>query len=603
MYTKLSNGTVIYRNEQAMRRKRFHQETPVSSGPKRAAIYCRVSTEKQRGKSDEDNKLSLEDQEVACRRRCAECGYVVDERYVVREVSSGDFLHRPQLEEVYEAVKRGEIDLLLMYNVSRFARNSENATYHYVRAVKVHQISIEFLDAPPSGLEKFHFAFKSIFAEEERNEIMRRTLEKKRERVTKRGLLLPGAWPLFGYTWDNEAKKSRYLIDEEAAAIVRRIFALAASGMSTTAICRLLNAEGVQTPSAYQHARGRWPDSRQVSPHWWQARISGLLHTPAYWGEHAAFRHAHKNVVELNPVTGKYEAFHEVQIRSSNDPSVVPLSPDICPPLIEKWQAEAAHQRMAANKTEAGKYGGTKEAALLRGGYVLCGYCNRPMYCRNGDRSHLPLYYCRSIREKQEGRPGGCPRRGFVVSHLSLDQAVWQDVVAYFSDPDWLERILAREREREAKEAEKKNNHLSELAEALAAKEAAANHLVHLAAKITSDSMREKLQKQMSEIGAELDALRQEYHMLSLPPVSEEQRHAQQQAFHHWAEDAVAGLEHASIEEKRLALYWLGAEVRVWNSLPEPDYELVLTWRGLNAGRPFVLRERAEEEMLSHPSR
>lgn len=407
---------------------------------------------------------------------------------------------------------------------------------------------------------------------------------------------------MFGYVWDDPVKKSRYVIDEEAAAIVRRIFALAASGMTLTAICRLLNAEGVPPPSAYQQAHGRLPDSRQVSPHWWSARISSLLHNPAYWGEHAAFRHAHKNVVEQNPATGKYEAFHEIRIRPLSDPIVVPLSPDVCPPLVEKWQAEAALQRIAANKLEAGKYGGTRKAALLRGGYVFCGYCGQHMYCRNACRTNLPLYYCRSIHQKKEGRPGGCPHNGFYVSHLALDQAVWQDIVAYFSDPDWLERILLREEARWAENAEKNGGRLEELKEALAAKEVAANQLVHLAAQITSDGMREMLSKQMNEVGAELDALRGEYQALLQPPATEEQRHAQQQAFHHWADAAIAGLEHASIEEKRQALYWLGVEVRVWQSSGEPDYELKLTWRGFNAGKPLVLRERTEVEMLPHLS-
>lgn len=587
-----------------MRRQRFRQEAHVPNGPLRAAIYARVSTEKQRGRADEDNKLSLEDQEVGCRKLCQAKGYGVNESYVVREVSSGDTVHRPLLEEIYAAAKRREIDLLVMYRVDRFARNDDKATYLYGRAVYEHQMRIEFVEAPPDEkLERFHMKFKSIFAEEYRDEVIRLTQEKRRERVTKRGLLMPGAWPMFGYIWDNEVKKSRYLIDEEAAAIVRRIFALAASGMTLTAICRLLNAEGVPTPTAYQRAHGRLPESRQGSPHWWSARVSYLLHNPAYWGEHAAFRHAHKNVVEQNPATGKYEAFHEIKLRSPDDPMVVPLSPDVCPPLVEKWQAEAAHQRIAANKFEAGKYGGTRKAALLRGGYVFCGYCGQQMYCRNANQHHLTQYYCRSLREQREGRSGGCPHKGYYMSHLALDQAVWQAIVAYFSDPDWLERILAREQARWAEDTEKKPGRLAELKEALAAKEAAANQLVHLAAQLTSDSMREKLQKQMNQVGAELDALRQEYQTLMRPPETEEQRHTQQQAFHHWADDAIAGLEHASIEEKRMALYWLGVQVRVWQSPhDEPDYELVLTWRGLNAGSPLVLRERAGKEMLPHLS-
>lgn len=48
----------------------------------------------------------------------------------------------------------------------------------------------------------------------------------------------------------------------------------------------------------------------------------------------------------------------------------------------------------------------------------------------------------------------------------------------------------------------------------------------------------------------------------------------------------------ANLEQKCLALYWLGTEVRVWRVSGQLEYELVLTWRGLNAGRPLLLRER-----------
>jgi DNA invertase Pin-like site-specific DNA recombinase len=90
---------------------------------------------------------------------------------VVREVSSGDTVHRPLLEEIYAAAKRGEIDLLVMYKVNRFARNEEKATYLYGRALYEHGIRIEFVEAPPSEkLARFHLKFKSILR---RNTAMR----------------------------------------------------------------------------------------------------------------------------------------------------------------------------------------------------------------------------------------------------------------------------------------------------------------------------------------------------------------------------------------------------------------------------------------------
>ena len=54
----------------------------------------------------------------------------------------------------------------------------------------------------------------------------------------------------------------------------------------------------------------------------------------------------------------------------------------------------------------------------------------------------------------------------------------------------------------------------------------------------------------------------------------------------------MAGSAHASLDDKRTVLYWLGAQVRLWREQGKIDYELVLTWRGLNAGRPLVLHER-----------
>ncbi len=239
-----------------MRRIRLNLLTSSNTGPERAAIYARVSTVKQKGRPDEDDKLSLEDQEIGCRQLCHAKGYVVKEPYVVREVSSGDNVHRPLLEEIYSAAKRGEIDVLVMCKVNRFARNDDKATYLYGRAVYEHHMRIEFVEAPPSEkLERFHFKFKSMFAEEYRDEVKKQTAEKRRERITKRGLLMPGAWPLFGYVWDHPVKKGWYLIDEEAATIVRRIFQDAYSGVTLRMITLRLNAEGVPTPSVYQQKK------------------------------------------------------------------------------------------------------------------------------------------------------------------------------------------------------------------------------------------------------------------------------------------------------------------------------------------------------------
>lgn len=204
----------------------------------------------------------------------------------------------------------------------------------------------------------------------------------------------------------------------------------------------------------------------------------------------------HLHVSRLPP---KYVQYHEIRLRQEGDEEVIFLPPEVCPPLIEEWRAEAAHQRMRANKQEAGKHSRSVKEALLRGGYILCGFCGRPMYCSTHPGKGAPVYHCRSVREQYEGIILGCQSRTH-VAHTVIDDVVWQAIVDYFSDPSWLERILARERDRETSEAENKIKQIAELEETLASKEAAADHLVRLAANITSESMREKLQGQMNEL-------------------------------------------------------------------------------------------------------
>ena len=62
--------------------------------------------------------------------------------------------------------------------------------------------------------------------------------------------------PPYGYMKDAE-DKNRWIIDEEAAAVVRRIFAMTVEGMGPYRIAKILSDEKVEKPSYYQAVRGR----------------------------------------------------------------------------------------------------------------------------------------------------------------------------------------------------------------------------------------------------------------------------------------------------------------------------------------------------------
>ena len=65
-----------------------------------------------------------------------------------------------------------------------------------------------------------------------------------------------GGKPVYGYKM-HPTEKNKIVIDEEVAPIVRRIFALALSGMSCRNIAALLNQEGCPSCHLCQSAGGK----------------------------------------------------------------------------------------------------------------------------------------------------------------------------------------------------------------------------------------------------------------------------------------------------------------------------------------------------------
>src|SRR5690242_20673861 len=93
----------------------------------RTGIYCRVSTPGQR------NTTSLPEQERLCREHAAELGWEVSEPHVCREVEGGQDLYRPQMDRLWDAIIRHEIDAVVIDVLDRLSRDEgdQGAFYHH----------------------------------------------------------------------------------------------------------------------------------------------------------------------------------------------------------------------------------------------------------------------------------------------------------------------------------------------------------------------------------------------------------------------------------------------------------------------------------------
>ena len=94
----------------------------------------------------------------------------------------------------------------------------------------------------------------------------------------------------YGYK-KNEAEPAYWLIDEEAAKIVRRIFRLCVEGYGQTQIANILFSEGIPTPTEYWQAQGRKTSALPAIPHKWAARtVADILERLEYCGHTVNFR-------------------------------------------------------------------------------------------------------------------------------------------------------------------------------------------------------------------------------------------------------------------------------------------------------------------------
>ncbi len=86
---------------------------------KRAALYCRVSTDRQ-----EWDGTSLDTQEESCRAYAARHGFAISAEHVYLEKHSGvDLWGRPKVAALREAIRAKAIDVLICHATDRLSRD------------------------------------------------------------------------------------------------------------------------------------------------------------------------------------------------------------------------------------------------------------------------------------------------------------------------------------------------------------------------------------------------------------------------------------------------------------------------------------------------
>ena len=256
------------------------------------ALYERLSR-------DDDNagdSNSIVNQKKYLEGYAAQRGYSNCVHYTDDGWSGGNF-ERPAWKRLVEDIEAGKVAHVIVKDMSRVGRDYLQTGFYtdvMFRERGVHFIAIaNGVDSDDQATSEFA-PFLNIM-----NEWYLRDLSRKQKtaiRVKGESGKPTTNCVIYGYKKDPE-DKYHWLIDEEAAAVVRRIFRLTIDGKGPYDIARILFDNKVETPAVYwgKQNRGIWKSKEEYpNPYNWSGYIVGsILSKPEYMGDTVNFR-SHK---------------------------------------------------------------------------------------------------------------------------------------------------------------------------------------------------------------------------------------------------------------------------------------------------------------------
>lgn len=224
-----------------------------------AAIYCRLSREDEDKNKECHEKLSesesIQNQKSMLLKYAADKNWDVYDIYCDDDYSGAD-RNRPAFNKMLQEAEEGKFDIILVKTQSRFTRDME-LVEKYIHGLFVEWgirfvAAVDHTDTDVKGTKKAR-QISGLINEwylEDLSENIRAVFDNKR----KQGQCISGCTP-YGYLFDNTPERN-FIIDEEAAAVVRRIFTLYLEGNGTPKIARILNNERVPNPTKHKQELG-----------------------------------------------------------------------------------------------------------------------------------------------------------------------------------------------------------------------------------------------------------------------------------------------------------------------------------------------------------
>ena len=260
------------------------------------ALYCRLSVEdtkdeKKNGKEDLSNSIQNQKAmllQYARDHRFPHPTFFIDDGY------SGVTYDRPGFQKMIDEIEAGHVGTVITKDLSRLGRNSAltglyiNYTFpqNDVRYIAINDhfdsINPNSTDSDIAGIKNW---FNEFFAKDTSRKI-RAVQKAKGERGERLTVHVP-----YGYMKNPENPKE-WIIDEEAAQVVKKIFTLCMNGRGPSQIADQLEKDKILTPTAYKNKQGvKTPHTEPENPYrWHESTIVNILERKEYIGATVNFK-------------------------------------------------------------------------------------------------------------------------------------------------------------------------------------------------------------------------------------------------------------------------------------------------------------------------
>ena len=358
------------------------------------AIYCRLS----RDDGTETESNSIGNQKKMLTQKAKELG-LTNTKYYVDDGFTGTNFNRPAFQELLDDIEMGYISVVIVKDLSRLGRDYVSVghyTDNYFPEHNVRFIAVNDMVDSDEG-ENEIAPFKNVMNEMYARDISRKVRSAHRIRGN---MGEPLSQPPYGYMKSPENKK-KWIIDTEAAEVVRDIYRMCLDGMGNESIARELQNREVLIPMAYWQSKGLNRGGKKTQPNpykWCKTTVQKILCQQEYCGDVINFKTYSKNFKNKTRIDNPMENWK--------------IFKDVHEPIIDRDTWETVQKLTARTKRRAPK----KENARkhIFSGLIRCADCGSNMsYHTNTVNKDIHYFSCSNYVKDTRGT---CQARHYIRS-------------------------------------------------------------------------------------------------------------------------------------------------------------------------------------------